>query len=53
MTPFKPSVSGVGFAQIQKLIPDNRLVVLPQCGHYLVIEQPELACDEIVKFVKG
>ena len=53
MTPFKPSDSGVGFAQIQKLIPDNRLVVLPQCGHYLVIEQPERACDEIVKFVKG
>jgi pimeloyl-ACP methyl ester carboxylesterase len=51
MTPFKPADSGVGFSQIQKLMPDNRLVVLPECGHYLVIEQPELACAEIVKFI--
>jgi len=53
MTPFKPSDSGVGFAQIQKLMPDNRLVVLPECGHYLVIEQPALACAEIVQFIHG
>jgi 3-oxoadipate enol-lactonase len=52
MTPFKPADSGVGFAQIRTLMPDNRLVVLPDCGHYLVIEQPELACAEIVKFIK-
>ena len=53
MTPFKPSDSGVGFAQIQTLMPDNRLVVLPECGHYLVIEQPALACAEIVQFIHG
>ncbi len=51
MTPFKPGDSGAGFAQIQKLMPDNRLVVLPDCGHYPVIEQPALACAEIVKFI--
>jgi 3-oxoadipate enol-lactonase len=53
MTPFKPADSGVGFAQIRHLIPDNRLVVLPDCGHYLVIEQPQRACDEIVRFLAG
>lgn len=53
MTPFKPADSGVGFEQIRTLIPDNRLVVLPDCGHYLVIEQPELACAEIVRFISA
>ena len=33
-------------------MPDNRLVVLPDCGHYLVIEQPALACAEIVQFIQ-
>jgi len=51
MTPFKPSNSGVGFAQIEKLIPSADLVVLPNCGHYLVIEQETLATDAIVKFM--
>lgn len=52
MTPFKPSDSGVGFVQIQKILPDCRCVVLKNCGHYLVIEQPGPACDEIVRFLK-
>jgi 3-oxoadipate enol-lactonase len=53
MTPFKPSGSGLGFEQIRHLLPDNRMVVLPDCGHYLVIEQPALACAEIVGFIQG
>lgn len=51
MTPFKPADSGVGFSQIQHLIPGSQLVVLPECGHYLVIEQPQAAAARIVEFV--
>ena len=53
MTPFKPAASGVGFAQITQLLPAARLVVLPDCGHYLVIEQPQAATEHIVKFILG
>ena len=51
MTPFQPASSGVGFSQIVPIMPSARLVVLPDCGHYLVIEQPELAAREIVAFL--
>jgi pimeloyl-ACP methyl ester carboxylesterase len=52
MTPFKPSNSGVGFVQIEKLLPNCELSVLPECGHYLVIEQPEAASARIAEFLK-
>jgi 3-oxoadipate enol-lactonase len=52
MTPFKPSDSGVGFFQIKDLMPDAELVVVPECGHYLVIEQPERATEAIIAFIK-
>jgi pimeloyl-ACP methyl ester carboxylesterase len=51
MTPFKPAPSGVGFSQIEKMMPTAKLIVLPECGHYLVIEQPERATQEIVQFM--
>ena len=51
MTPFHPAASGVGFATIRDRIPGAELVVLPDCGHYLVIEQPERASEEIVRFM--
>ena len=51
MTPCKPAPSGVGFAQIEKVIPGCRMVVLPECGHYLVIEQPEKVTQLIVDFM--
>jgi 3-oxoadipate enol-lactonase len=51
MTPFKPAASGVGFHQITQLMPDARLEVLPDCGHYLVIEQPDLAAEHIRGFL--
>ena len=53
MTPFEPADSGVGFAQIARQLPEARLVVLEQCGHYLVIEQPERAAEEIVAFCRS
>ena len=51
MTPFEPAGSGVGFAQIVPQLPGAELIVLEQCGHYLVIEQPEMASDKIIAFM--
>lgn len=51
MTPFRPAESGVGFFHIKDRLKDAELVVLPDCGHYLVIEQPELCAETIVEFV--
>lgn len=53
MTPFRPASSGVGFAQILDRFPDARLHVLPECGHYLVIEQPHLAMEKILGFLNS
>ena len=53
MTPFSPSGSGVGFAQIRTMLPGAELTVLPECGHYLVIEQPEAAAERIAGFLGG
>lgn len=52
MTPFRPSDSGVGFHQIAPNLRSCRTVMLQECGHYLVIEQPERAAVEIVRFIK-
>ena len=51
MTPFNPATSGVGFQQIKGMRPAAEIVVLPECGHYLVIEQPEQATELIVQFI--
>lgn len=51
MTPFSPSESGVGLSWIQTQIRDARMIVLKECGHYLVIEQPEEATRHIVEFL--
>ena len=51
MTPFKPSASGVGFSVVKDQMTTSKLVVLNDCGHYLVIEQPQAAADEIVAFI--
>ena len=52
MTPFRPSGSGVGFSKVEGLMPNAKMVVLPECGHYLVIEQPMAATAAIVDFIK-
>jgi len=51
MTPFNPAGSGVGMSQIQKMLPNCETSVLEQCGHYLVIEQPENAAKLIKDFI--
>jgi 3-oxoadipate enol-lactonase len=51
MTPFDPAPSGVGFAQIKDMIRDCETVILPDCGHYLVLEQPEQAAVLVKQFL--
>ena len=51
MTPFAPSPSGVGFSTVKDMIPGARLEILPECGHYLVIEQPKSAAQHITAFL--
>jgi len=53
MTPFSPAGSGVGFSKIRHMIPGCELVVLPDCGHYLVLEQPEAAAALVRKFLRA
>jgi len=51
MTPFSPSASGVGMSDIAPQLPNCETKILKQCGHYLVIEQPDLAAQYIADFV--
>jgi 3-oxoadipate enol-lactonase len=51
MTPLEPAASGWGIAQIRLELKDCQLLVLRQCGHYLVIEQPEAAAEGIIAFL--
>jgi 3-oxoadipate enol-lactonase len=51
MTPFNPAPSGVGFSTIQDRLPNCELKVLPDCGHYLVLEQPARAAALIAEFL--
>jgi 3-oxoadipate enol-lactonase len=53
MTPFNPSPSGVGMAAMRQALSGAQLEVLPDCGHYLVIEQPQLAAEYIVRFLRA
>jgi pimeloyl-ACP methyl ester carboxylesterase len=51
MTPFKPSPTGVGMAQIAERIPGVESTILSECGHYLVIEQAQAAADLVREFL--
>jgi len=53
MTPHRPAGSGVGFTTAVGTIPDARMHVLEQCGHYLVLEHPEQAAAHITEFLLG
>jgi pimeloyl-ACP methyl ester carboxylesterase len=50
MTPFRPAASGVGMAQIAEQLQTDT-VVIPQCGHYLVIEAAERAAELVSRFL--
>ena len=51
MTPFRPSPSGVGMAQIAERLPVVETSILAECGHYLVIEQAPAAADLVTEFL--
>jgi pimeloyl-ACP methyl ester carboxylesterase len=51
MTPLRPATSGVGMRQISEMLPGAETHVIPECGHYLVIEQPEAAARMIQEFL--
>ena len=53
MTPFSPAGSGIGFSKMQHMIPGCKLAVLPDCGHYLVLEQPEATAALVRKFLRA
>lgn len=53
MTPFNPAASGVGMSVIARQLANCETHVLEQCGHYLVIEQPEQATKLIAGFVSS
>ena len=53
MTPFSPAGSGIGFSRLQHMIPGCELAVLPGCGHYLVLEQPQAAAALIREFLQA
>ena len=51
MTPFRPSPSGVGMAQIAERLSGAQTAVIPESGHYLVIEAAEAAAELITRFL--
>jgi pimeloyl-ACP methyl ester carboxylesterase len=51
MTPFAPAASGIGMSAVARELPDCESQILPECGHYLVIERPAEAADLIRRFV--
>jgi pimeloyl-ACP methyl ester carboxylesterase len=51
MTPVDCAPSGTGFRQLKDALSDAQLIVLSDCGHYLVIEQAEQAADHITQFL--
>jgi 3-oxoadipate enol-lactonase len=52
MTPVEPAPSGYGFSQLVEAIPEAELAIIPDCGHYLVIEQPEAAARHVIDFIR-
>lgn len=53
MSPVAPAHSGVGFAQVAAGVAGCKVVMIEDCGHYLVIEQPERAAAAIVSFIES
>jgi 3-oxoadipate enol-lactonase len=53
MTPFSPAASGVGMAQIAPMLSSVVVKVIPDCGHYVVFEQAEMAGEIIADFLKS
>jgi 3-oxoadipate enol-lactonase len=52
MTPFRPAEGGVGMAEIAEQLPGAKTVVIPECGHYLVIEAADQAAELVSDFLR-
>ena len=51
MTPVQSSPSGLGMTALHKLIPNSKLAVLDNCGHFISIEHPVETARRIADFV--
>ena len=51
MTAFDTAPSGFGLRRISEALAGAELHVLPESGHYLVIEQPEVVAEKIRGFL--
>lgn len=51
MTPVQSSPSGLGMTDLHKLIPNSKLEILENCGHFISIERPEETARAIADFL--
>lgn len=51
MTAFDTAPSGFGLRRISEALPGAELHVIPESGHYLVIEQPTVVAEKIAAFL--
>ena len=51
MTPMQSSPSGLGMADLHNLIPDSKLDMLENCGHFISIERPAETAQAIADFL--
>jgi len=53
MTAFDTADSGFGLRKISEALPNAELHVIPESGHYLVIEQPQIVADKVAAFLRN
>lgn len=51
MTPVDPTPSGVGMRGLAALIPDSRLEIVDDAGHFLLFERPDAVASLMVAFL--
>ncbi len=51
MTPVQSSPSGLGMTDLHKSIPNSKLEILENCGHFISIERPEETARAIADFL--
>ena len=53
MTPMQSSPSGLGMTDLHRLIPNSKLDMLENCGHFISIERPAETAQAIADFLLG
>ena len=51
MTPMRSSQSGLGMTDLHELIPNSKLNMLENCGHFISIERPAETAQAIADFL--